>query len=426
MTHQRGGMMVEILLTLALCTVMLPFIVGFQRDRATRAQNIATAAQMGEIRTALERYIDANKKQMLRVVGQNITRVSISDLVQFGAPENIAQKYGDDIQVRVLKSNDRDGRATLQGVVVLNNPDITPMRTREIVNLGGTNFGFIDRGQAFGAFGAWRTNAANFAISNADGIVQVTDEKYERAEYLRRVPSISQRDATMLSPMNLGGHNIVNTKFFDAIDVRFDGMIKSAKLVADKMIFQTRTSLDGVYSISDATVTGGLESDSRDLEISDTLTLTGAAKLSNLYANNLWATNLDLGGISISSDTPAMLKVGGAIDMAGGRLQTLYASVGFTGSVTKKLVIFDRIEDGVNANYFWDVGAKTAFFHDAMFAELSRMAQMAIRNEGGNTIATRTFGAVVANKNATAADFILAIDEIESAVSAKYRNLNLE
>ena len=43
-----------------------------------------------------------------------------------------------------------------------------------------------------------------------------------------------------------------------------------------------------------------------------------------------------------------------------------------------------------------------------------------------NTDTWRIFSTVVSNKNATASDYINAINEIQTAVRIKYRQLNLE
>jgi len=59
--------------------------------------------------------------------------------------------------------------------------------------------------------------------------------------------------------------------------------------------------------------------------------------------------------------------------------------------------------------------------------ELGQMATtIAARERVAGTAATELFGAPAANKNATAADFMNAISEIQRRVRIKYRQLNLE
>ena len=86
----------------------------------------------------------------------------------------------------------------------------------------------------------------------------------------------------------------------------------------------------------------------------------------------------------------------------------------------------DRIEDSVNPAYYWDAAASVANFNDVSFAELARMAPLAFAREGKGTTTAQIFGAVSANKNATASDYMNAIKEIQEKVRAKYRGLNLQ
>lgn len=64
---------------------------------------------------------------------------------------------------------------------------------------------------------------------------------------------------------------------------------------------------------------------------------------------------------------------------------------------------------------------------DVSLQELSRMAaDIVYSDRNSDTTASQIFNAVAANKNATASDYMNAINEIQRAVSAKYRRLNLE
>ena len=170
-----------------------------------------------------------------------------------------------------------------------------------------------------------------------------------------------------------------------------------------------------------------LSSDSKNMEISGRLSLADTAKMSSLTAENLWVSKLTLSGLSIEADHDlALLKINQSLDMTSGRIEAVFVSVGFAGSMTPRLVVYDRIEDSTNPQYYWDVKSKTARFSDASFVELNRMATLATYYEGDNsTSAGQIFGAVSANKNATVSDYMNAISEIQKRVSAKYRLLNL-
>ena len=429
-THisQRGGMLVELLMSVAIVSVVLPFLFRYQRDAIVRAENIAIARQMEDVQTALERYIIINRDKLLVVVGKSIMRVELGDLVEYGVPETIVEKYGDKYQVRILKSSDATGQATLQGVIVMTDDSISPIRTREIVSTGGVDMGFVEGTHAYGTFGAWHADTIDLGINATNGIVGTTTVNRDNALYLWRVPSDDAADATMLSALNLGGHDIINVSRFDVYSAGFDETLESIDIAANRVVFSNRTTIDSAFETKNATCSGSLSSDAKAMEITGALTLSDLGKFSNFNTTNLWATNLTLSGISITdSNKAAVLDVNQSLDMTGGRITSLFTTVSFTGSITPRLVVRDKIADSVDSKFYWDVKNRVARLSDAMLAELNRMAQLVSAREGdAATVSTQVFGAVSANKNATAGDFMNAINEIQTRVRAKYRLLNLE
>ena len=420
-------MLVELLLSVALAALIIPFLFMYQHSSIERAQNIAITNQMTEIQVALERYIVANRDELLRTVGRNITRVELDDLAEFGVPQSVLDAGDEKYQLRILKSSDASGQSTLQGVIVRASDDITPLRTREIVNLSGGSMGFVDGTHAYGTFGAWHTDALDMGVDIDNGIIETTSVNRDNALYLWRVPSENPDDAKMMSPLNLGGHDIKNAAFINSDYATFNEGLTAKAIVSDKIIFDNRTTIDAVFSTDAATVSGMLSSDSKNMEISGRLSLADTAKMSSLTAENLWVSKLTLSGLSIEADHDlALLKINQSLDMTSGRIEAVFVSVGFAGSMTPRLVVYDRIEDSTNPQYYWDVKSKTARFSDASFVELNRMATLATYYEGDNsTSAGQIFGAVSANKNATVSDYMNAISEIQKRVSAKYRLLNL-
>ena len=425
--NSRGSMLVELLLSVALAALIIPFLFRYQHSSIERAQNIAITNQMTEIQVALERYIVANRDELLRTVGRNITRVELDELAEFGVPQSVLDAGDEKYQLRILKSSDASGQSTLQGVIVRASDDITPLRTREIVNLSGGSMGFVDGTHAYGTFGAWHTDALDMGVDIDNGIIETTSVNRDNALYLWRVPSENPDDAKMMSPLNLGGHDIKNAAFINSDYATFNEGLTAKEIVSDKIIFDNRTTIDAVFSTDAATVSGMLSSDSKNMEISGRLSLADTAKMSSLTAENLWVSKLTLSGLSIEADHDlALLKINQSLDMTSGRIEAVFVSVGFAGSMTPRLVVYDRIEDSTNPQYYWDVKSKTARFSDASFVELNRMATLATYYEGDNsTSAGQIFGAVSANKNATVSDYMNAISEIQKRVSAKYRLLNL-
>ena len=425
----RGNVLVELLLSVALASIVIPFIFQYHERAVRRAENIAITEQMALIQSALERYIVANRTDLLKTVGRNITRVSVNALEPFGIPDVVLANGDDKYQLRVLKSDDSMGRATLQGVIVRVSDDISPMRTREIVNLSGGSMGFIDQNHAYGTFGAWHASAIDLGLTELDnGIIETTDVNRDSALYLWRLPSDNPSDAQMMSALNLSGHDVSDIKFLNIDNLECGELLTCDTVAVRDVIFKNRTTIDNIFETTNAVVSGRLSSDSKTMEVSGTFSLADTAKLSSLTTENLWVSNLTLGGLSVDApDDIAILKINQTLDMTMGRIDAVFVSVGFTGSVTPRLNVYSRIEDSVNSNYYWDVSNDSARFADATFIELNRMAILATKyNSDKSTHSGQIFGAVSANNNATVSDYMNAISDIQTRVRAKYSNLHLE
>lgn len=426
---QRGGMLVELMMTIALAAIIIPFVFRYQQTAVVRARNVAVTRQMENVQNALERYIIENKTELMKPTGKNISRVKINDLIDYGLPEYIAENYKDDYQLRVLKTADKNNKSVLQGIVILSNTDITPLRTREIVNLGGGKFGFVEGNITRGGFGAFRANAGDFGITDTKGLIGITSTTRGNTEYLWRLPSENESDATMLSPLNLDGHDIIKANFLDASKAQFEEKLKVSQIATNSLMFSNRSTIDAIFATNTAVVNGAFTSDSRTLNVGGILTLADSGKFSNFYTNDLYVNTLNLNGFSISgtSGKSSTLKIIGDMDLILGHITASYVSVGYTGSVTPQLNISDKIQDPKDSSYYWDVKNKKARFADANFPELARMASLIVRYESvPGTVSTTIFGAVSANVNATVGDYINAINSMQEQVRAKYQMLNLK
>lgn len=424
---QNGGMLVELLMSVAIVAVVLPFLFRFQQSSLTRIENIAIARQMEDVQTALERYIVINRDNLLNVTGKSITRVNINDLLEYGVPESIVSENADKYQLRILKSSDATGGATLQGIVIMTDDTISPVRTREIIAVGG-DMGFVEGTHAYGTFGVWHTNAIDLGVEASNAIVGKTSVNRDSAIYLWRVPSDNVDDATMLSSLSLGGHDITNVDRFDVSAAGFDEILQSISIAANRVVFTNRTTIESAFETKNATCMGSLSADAKTMEITGALTLSDLGKFSSFNTKDLRVTNLTLSGLSIAdSSKVTTLNINQALDLTGGRISALFTTVGFTGSITPRLIVRNRIEDSVNPNFYWDVKNKRANLADISLIELNRIAAQVVAKEKDSlTSASQIFKSVATNKNATAADFMNAINEIQTKVRAKYRLLNLE
>ena len=182
--QSSGNMLVELLLTVALTVVVIPFIFQYHQDAIKRTENILITEQMSLIKIALEKHISEHREELLKTIGRNITRVNLQDLAEYGLPDAIIEQGPDKYQLRILKTSDSINGATLQGVIVRVSDEISPMRTREIVNLSGGTMGFIDGTHAYGTFGAWHTDTVDLGINLKNGIVETTNINNNNALYL--------------------------------------------------------------------------------------------------------------------------------------------------------------------------------------------------------------------------------------------------
>lgn len=424
--NQSGGsMLMELLLSVALAAIVIPFAFQYHQKSVRRAENIEITKKMQLIQSALEKHIVAKREELLKTIGRNISRVNIEELAQYGLPDGVLEKDKEKYQLRILKTPDTEGGATLQGIIVRAADDISPIRTREIVGLSGGSMGFIDGTHAYGTFGAWHTNTIDLGTDIKNAIVETTNINRDNALYLWRVPSENSDDAKMMSALNLGGHDIKNINNIEADFADFTERINAQEISTRDLIFKNRTTLDKQFDTTYAVVSGRMSSDSKDMEVTGNFSLADTAKLSSLTAENLWVTDMTLGGLSIDDTNDfATLKINQSLDMTSGRIEAIYVTVGYAGSITPKLVVRNRIEDSVNPGFFWDADSKSANFSDASFVELNRMATLAYAAEGDKkTDSGQIFGAVSANKNATVADFMNAISQIQKQVRAKYQNL---
>ena len=423
----RGTVLMEFLLTIALAGTLMPFVYQYQQRAVLRAENIRVTRQMDKIKTVMERYIAENKDSMLTTIGRNIIRLKLSDLIDYGLDADFVNEMSDKYQLRVLKSIDKNDQAALQGVIVYSDSDITPMRTREIVSMGDDKVGFVDGRRAYGGFGTWRTDVSNFGIDGDYGIVQTTAATRDNSLYLWRVPSDSAADATMLSGLNLGMRDIVNIGFANSRGLRIEEVLNVNNIDTHDLIFDNQTILDSNYKTRTATVTGTLSGDAKNIVTKNTFNLSEYGKFSDFSADTLWVNDLSLSGLSTDSKGISILRVNQTLDMTEGRINALYVTVGFAGSLTSRLTVREKIYDSENSDYYWDVKNGIANFNDINSPTLTDLGGRVLRNESvSGSVSTRIFSAVVANKNATVSDYMNAINEIQTAVREKYRLLNLE
>ena len=181
---QFGGMLMELMLSVALAAITIPFVFRYQKDTIERARNIAIIRQMETVQSALERCIFENRKKLSdtavddpeHVFSENNTDVNDIDclvlyhktsggkkrgFVNYGLDEEFANDFKNDYKLRITRSMNEQ-QPVFQGVVLLNNQNTTALHTREIVRLGGGKTGFLDGENIQGGYGSFKIDKKTF------------------------------------------------------------------------------------------------------------------------------------------------------------------------------------------------------------------------------------------------------------------------
>jgi type II secretory pathway pseudopilin PulG len=311
--REYGGMLVELMLSVAIAAILIPFIFRYQQNTVERARNIAVTQQMETVQGALERYIIIHRNELLQAVGDNITTIGDGDRkgLDILFAENLISadfknEYRNDYILKILKRGAAGTPSVLQGVVLLNNGSNSNLRTREIANLGGGKIGYITGNTVQGAFNVFRESKGSFDLGNFNsGVVGTTSTFRGSSDYLWRKPSGNESDATMLSKLNLEGQDIVNIKDASANRAFFNGEIKANEVsVDDKLFFTGRPILNNLKNINDSTghyfstsafVNGSVAgSNNSSLGINGFLNVTDTGQFGDLISNKLYIHNGDV------------------------------------------------------------------------------------------------------------------------------------
>ncbi len=386
---QRGGMLLELMLSVALAAIIIPFVFRYQKNTIERARNIAIVKQMETVQSALERCIFENREVLLRqgvsVFSENNTDPDVIDclilsnyddenprgLINYGLTVEFANDFKNDYKLRILKSADNTDQPVLQGVVLLNNQNINALRTREIVRLGGGKVGFLDGDNVQGGYNSFQTLKTEFSFNNIDeGIIQTTDTMRGYSKYLWRLPSGSEDDATMLSWLNLDGHDIDNVNDLRAYNAGFsmdltihgNGSDNLGNIIASNTYFTKPTTIKSDCMGDKAIVRGYLTINSGGtLNVTEKLTARGIGKFSDCVTPNLTSYEMTLTKFSIDSKYLIVGRrmvipetVSGTITVGDGRV------------ITPRLVISKRITSP-DRKFYWEVDGKSkneANFYD--------------------------------------------------------------
>ncbi|MDR0319565.1 MAG: hypothetical protein LBH81_02385 [Rickettsiales bacterium] len=427
MKNQRGASLVEVLMMVAIFMGLLPMIYKQINRREETRVAIAESRKLAEARDALMRYIEANEKKLSAHRGGAVFQVHPRDLGPFGfdgAAKNI--------RARVIRVSDNLGHSYLQGIVVSELPDTTPLRTRHVAMEGGEGAGFVSGNQLYGSFGTWQQSLAMWNVSSrGDALAAQTPVFWKTGDWLYRVDSGRAFDSAMLTDLDMGGNDINEIGMMNAGSVRVAERMKVEWAEADNISFAENVSLDKEFSVSgEANVMGDLASDGGDITVGGNLLLGNVGRFRGVEANRMKVGNLVLEGISPPQDgAQGVLSIGQHLGLSNGSVAAEVVNVGYAGMVATSLTAASGMVDSADPSYYWDFAEKDAALRDVMLSDMGRIMRAVIKSEnakGAGTEMDKALSPVASNANATAADYLRALQTAIGKVEQKYRELGLE
>jgi len=372
---QHGGMLLELMLSLAIAAIIIPFVFRYQKNTVERARNVAIAKQIEIVQHAMERCINFHQDEFFLHVGAFIFAepkyhcLSLEELVAFGLDENFAKDFKDSYVMRVLKSADNNGQATLQGVVLLaDTTNLTALRTREIVNIGGGQLGFVENDNVLGGYNSFDTDKQNFGLDTYEsGLVKTTEIMRGNTKYIWRVPDETGNNinATMNTWLNLGYQDIENVKkmgasvgsFIEVNSKKASSNIPEYTInVNGTTTFYDRAYFGNGFSLTGNSIKVGSESSPANMYV------TGALDISNISAGTTTFSSLTTANLTKTGDSNTLFltsstgKISGTNFKSGGGMQacSFTADKVITSNVETSGLSIKKLLKTENEKYYWN------------------------------------------------------------------------
>jgi len=430
--------------------------------------------QMGLVSDALERCIFENRDKLANMaVGSSEYTFAESDftpiddtgvdclilandkgrgLINYGLTPEFANDFMNDYRLRILKYQNGT-QPIFQGVVLSSGVDA--LRTAEITRLGGGSIGFIEKTNVLGGYGVFKTTKSKLRYSNAidHGIVQITGPTRGESKYLWRVWSGNKNDATMLSPLNMDEHDIVNVDALYAKNVNFYSELKiNGDLNITDLIFDEYTNLGNTQLVG--ATNGNLNVTKGSGPYLDTVILSGGSSATlnttNLYLNNNANVNVndfevntlivndecEFPNVNVQSESLVVEgdAVAKSVNAAAGKIK-------LNGAAVTPILHIDSIIYAGNPDYMWmanspsdehDRTGSFAQFKDLMLSDLTKLVTLVKNYEQTHVAVTAPSVNNVYNlytdqiwtpgdsKNDVVSGYLFKMQFIKDVVDAKY------
>ncbi len=333
---QSGLGLMEIILALAIMTIITPVVLRFSFRELYEVKYINTAKQLKMIEKAMMNYAAIEKEKWANGSNGGLNKDVYKTLVDnYGLNEDTPEELTNNMIIKYIK--DAQGAVNVFAVIYMDYLGLDEMGFKQTLLYAGDTAGYKEDNYAYSITGAWSEPFANIA-SNVSGdfiaVIKIDDtnleNEYASSNYLYRNNQGGKDGNTMLVNLSLGGYSInnfgtINTSNLKS-SVQKDGFVSELKFnngnLEGKLNIDNSIILKGVFSFaSDAYImtdllkitsysNGALSGSSvlddfltpnallenSSLSLSSfraNVIVEGIAKLSNLLTRNMQISSLD-------------------------------------------------------------------------------------------------------------------------------------
>lgn len=335
--YEKGTLMTEMLLLIAVFSIATPIIYNQQLKREVDLRNALRAREMKDIKLALDNFIEKNLQQLIKedalegvtYESKDVYSVSLDALRQYGLNGKVAGKkmkigvneegeeeIGTRYLVKVRKESSADSSVanrvdSFQALIVdRDNKDMNVSKALRISrNLGGEGFYINDKGDVLGTSGFWDVKSKideedeeGRAAADKKWGVNITSalgmKSYigvSPSKYLKRTADSSKLDRTMQAPLSMFNNSIINI-----------GSASANAINAFESVTIGNEAEEGSYvtGVQKLTVGGRGEIQRGGLVINKDLTIHGELNIDegDVYAKSLLVSNnLNIEGVDPDS-----------------------------------------------------------------------------------------------------------------------------
>ena len=304
---QSGSSMTEILLSMAIIAVAVPFVYSQISQTNQTIQDITTAKKIIGVRDTVLNFVRTNQSRWPEVAQIQLDSADLME-VSPDAHAGFIDKYP-------------VANATITDIYLAFRPDTTELRTHKIArHIGGDAAIVDDNGIAYG--NTWAVAAPDF--QTGDLIYRVTRDisGEDTSKYLHRTTSGEDELNMMMRDLNMANHHIHNTADVIAETIEINKatttFVSADNLSAQTIYFSSGANLDGQDVIFS------------NLRVSDDM-----YGFRNIYAENLNGAGFTTNG-RIITDKAQILKsvnIGNNLYIKSDSTRTISGFTGLTANV---------------------------------------------------------------------------------------------